>query len=118
MPLPQIRLAWQPPPNLSIDQPGYGTRPGGVILAMMTIGLIQGLIAPHSSNAVFDHNPASRERLVIRDVLGWSVFAARFAARGGAQAFRVQLVDAHVRQITYPAHARRQPLEQLRLLQK
>src|SRR4051794_22828596 len=99
MPLPQIGLAWQPPPNLPIDQPGHGTRPGGMIPAMMTISLIQALIPSHPSNTVFHHDSPARERSIEGDILRRTLFAARFAARRRAQTLRMQFVNPNIRQI-------------------
>ena len=76
-----------------------------MVLPMIAIRLAQRLIAPHPSNCVFHHDPTLRKRLVIGDIFGWSVFAARFPARGCTQPFRMQFANAHVRQIANATHA-------------
>ena len=88
-----------------------------MVLPMMSIRLAQRLIAPHPSNTVFHHDPPPRERPIIRDIVGWTVFPTRLATRTSAKTFWVQFGDPHVGQITNPAHALWQPLEHLRLLQ-
>src|SRR5204863_7020859 len=113
-----LGLAYRVLRALAVDHPGHRPHPRTMVLSMMSIGLTQGLIAPHPSNTVFHNDPPPRERPVIRDVLGRSVFAARFPTQRCTQAFGVQFVNADVGQITNPAHPRWQPLEQLRLLQK
>src|SRR5436190_20772310 len=95
-PLPQIRLAWQPTPNLPIDQPRHGTRPCGVVLTMMPIHLAQTLIAPHPSNRVLHLNPSSREGPIEAHVFGRTVFPTRLAARGGAQVLWMRLGNADI----------------------
>src|SRR5215210_1373798 len=88
-----------------------------MVLPIMSICLAQRLIAPYPSNTMFHDNPPPREGSIERDILGRPIFTARFAARGCAQTFGVQFVDAHVGQIADAAHAFGQPREQSRLLQ-
>ena len=88
-----------------------------MVLTMMPIQLIHCLIAPHPPNRVFNHDAPAGKRAIIRDIFGWPLLAARFAARRRPQSVRMQLIDADVGQIANPAHALGQPLQQARLLQ-
>src|SRR5215210_5745245 len=60
----QNRVEGQSPPTplgltyrilraLTVDQAGHRPHPRTMVLSMMSIGLAQGLIAPHPSNTVF-----------------------------------------------------------------
>ena len=42
--------------ELSIDKPGDSPHPCGVVLAMMTVGLKNSLVMPHSVQSVLDNN--------------------------------------------------------------
>ena len=59
--------------------------------AMMTICLIQTLIPTHPINRVFHFDPPLGEGAIEAHVLGWAIFAARFAARRRAQPVRMRL---------------------------
>src|SRR5262245_56545000 len=88
-----------------------------MVLAMVAIRLVQCLIASYPSNRVFHHYPPARERPIIGHIFGWTVFAARFAPWGYAQALRMQLVDPDIGQIASRTDPWWQPLHHTRLFQ-
>src|SRR5829696_10527120 len=98
MPLPLDGLATRVLRALTVDQTGHRPHPRTMVLPMMTIRLAQGLIAPHPSNTMFDHNPSPRERPIEGDILRRTIFTTRFAARRRAQPLRMQFVNPNIGQ--------------------
>src|SRR5262245_6187258 len=88
-----------------------------MVLAMISIRLVQCFIPSYPSNRVFHYNPSPRERTIEGDVLGRTVFAARFAAWRHAQALRMQLVDTDIRQIAPSTYTLPQTLHDARLFE-
>src|SRR5258708_897488 len=101
--------------KLAIDQSSNSTPPCGVMVTMMAIWLSESLVTTYPTNGVFDHNPPFGKGGVIGDVIGWTRRTRWFATRRSA---RAELVDAHISQVTHPAHACGQTLQQGRLFQQ
>ncbi len=110
MPLPLVRRSCGRPRPLAIDQPCHRANAGSMLLPMIPIHLCYRLIPPHPSNTMLHHDPPLGKRPVVLDVIGRTLFAARFLARRCPQSRRVQFVDAYICQISDPADAFRQPL--------
>jgi hypothetical protein len=89
-----------------------------MVLTMMPIHLAQTLITSHPPNRVLHADPSTRERPVEGNILWWSLFGARFAARGRAQPLWMLLSNPNVGQIADAANAAGPAIEQFRLFQQ
>src|SRR5882672_257142 len=72
-------------PNLVVDQTGYGLNPLGVVVAVISIGLGQTLVATKATIGVFNNNTTARESSVIGNIFGRTGFATRLLARTKGQ---------------------------------
>jgi hypothetical protein len=57
--------SWHSSSQLAVDQTSDSTHAGAMIPSMLTVGLVQGLVAPQSVDGVLDHNPPLGEGAVV-----------------------------------------------------
>src|ERR1700687_2055300 len=107
-----------PMTEATIDQTGHRSDPQRMSPPMMPIHLRQRLVVSQPSDAMLHHDASPRERPIIIQVRLRTRLAPRLAARSRPQSVGMQLVNAHIGQVTESADAGRQPVQDPRPFQQ
>ncbi len=103
--------------DLAINQAGHSDNPLGVTGAMMAVGLVQGFIATHSANGMFNLNPATRKGGVESHIFSRTRLTSGFTTGGGPQAGRMERLNSDISQVSDGPHPWRQLFQQTGLLE-
>lgn len=103
--------------KLAIDQAADRHGAGGMVAAVMSIGLGQCVKTASETNRVFHRDAAASESTVEGHICGRTDFPAWFAAWGDRRPGRVEFVHADIGQIAERTDACGQAVEQLRLFE-
>lgn len=76
--------SWEAGEDLPVDQTRDNHHTLGVVLAMVAVGLSQGLVASQAFDGVFDLDTVFGKGVVELFILQGPLFSTRFTARGGA----------------------------------
>src|SRR3954452_4588761 len=106
-PRPPLWLGKVATVQLAVDQAGYRTRARCVLLTMMAINLVEGLVAAHSTDAVFHHDALLSKGAIVEHVLGRTGLTARLTPRRGGSPLGPQLIDPDIGQVAADLHVRR-----------
>ena len=100
----------------AIDQTSDGRHTCAMLTAVVTIRHGDTLKPSDLPNRLFNDNPKLRERPVVDDILGWTIFATRLTARRKAQ--RAQLGQVQIGQIAAHTDGLWQSFQQSAVLQQ